>query len=74
MRECTIAGGPQSRPRRIMGSRRSSPTLEWIKHDEIDRIVVPTRPLRIYSADPVDTVLNPKLGQHSRPRTPLRGP
>ena len=39
--------------------------LEWIEHDEISRIVVPTTPLRIYGADPVDTVRSPKLGQHS---------
>ena len=39
--------------------------LEWIEHDEIGRIVVPTTPLRIHGADPVDTVPSPKLGQHN---------
>jgi CoA:oxalate CoA-transferase len=27
---------------------------------------VPTTPLRIHGADPVDTVPSPKLGQHNR--------
>jgi crotonobetainyl-CoA:carnitine CoA-transferase CaiB-like acyl-CoA transferase len=40
--------------------------LEWIEHDEIGRIVVPTTPLRIHGADSVDTVPSPKLGQHNR--------
>jgi CoA:oxalate CoA-transferase len=40
--------------------------LEWIEHDEIGRIVVPTTPLRIHGADPVETVPSPKLGQHNR--------
>src|SRR6202011_1386343 len=40
--------------------------LEWIEHAEIGRIVVPTTPLRIHGADPVDTVPSPKLGQHNR--------
>jgi len=40
--------------------------LEWVEHDEIGRIVVPTTPLRIHGADPVDTVPSPKLGQHNR--------
>src|SRR5690349_10362978 len=40
--------------------------LEWIEHDEIGRIVVPTTPLRIHGADLVDTVPSPKLGQHNR--------
>jgi CoA:oxalate CoA-transferase len=40
--------------------------VEWIEHDEIGRIVVPTTPLRIHGADPVDTVPSPKLGQHNR--------
>src|SRR5215831_15544321 len=40
--------------------------LEWIEHDEIGRIVVPTTPLRIHGADPVDTMPSPKLGQHNR--------
>ena len=40
--------------------------LEWIEHDEVGRIVVPTTPLRIHGADPVDTVPSPKLGQHNR--------
>jgi crotonobetainyl-CoA:carnitine CoA-transferase CaiB-like acyl-CoA transferase len=39
--------------------------LEWIEHDEIGRIGVPTTPLRIHSADRVETVPSPKLGQHS---------
>ncbi len=40
--------------------------LEWIEHDEIGRIVVPTTPLRIHGADRVETVPSPKLGQHNR--------
>ena len=40
--------------------------LEWIEHDEIGRIVVPTTPLRVHGADPVGTVPSPKLGQHNR--------
>jgi crotonobetainyl-CoA:carnitine CoA-transferase CaiB-like acyl-CoA transferase len=40
--------------------------LEWIEHDEIGHIVVPTTPLRIDGADAVDTVPSPKLGQHNR--------
>jgi crotonobetainyl-CoA:carnitine CoA-transferase CaiB-like acyl-CoA transferase len=40
--------------------------LEWIEHDELGGIVVPTTPLRIHGADPVDTVPSPKLGQHNR--------
>ena len=43
-----------------------APHVEWIEHDEIGRIVVPTTPLRIHGADPVDTVPSPKLGQHNR--------
>ena len=39
--------------------------LEWIEHDEIGRIVVPTTPLRIHGADPVETVPSPRLGQHN---------
>jgi crotonobetainyl-CoA:carnitine CoA-transferase CaiB-like acyl-CoA transferase len=39
--------------------------LEWIEHDEIGRIVVPTTPLRIHGTDPVATVPSPKLGQHN---------
>lgn len=44
-----------------MTRRRRTP----LAHD-IGRIVVPTTPLRIHGADSVDTVPNPKLGQHSR--------
>ena len=40
--------------------------LEWIEHDEIGRIVVPTSPLRFHGADPVETTPSPKLGQHNR--------
>jgi len=40
--------------------------LEWIEHDEIGRIVVPTTPLRIHGVDKVETVPSPKLGQHNR--------
>jgi CoA:oxalate CoA-transferase len=40
--------------------------LEWIEHDEIGRIVVPTTPLRIHGADRVEAVPSPKLGQHNR--------
>jgi crotonobetainyl-CoA:carnitine CoA-transferase CaiB-like acyl-CoA transferase len=36
------------------------------EHDEIGRIVVPTTPLRIHGADPVETLPSPKLGQHNR--------
>ena len=39
--------------------------LEWVEHDEIGRIVVPTTPLRIHGAEPVATIPSPKLGQHN---------
>ena len=39
--------------------------LEWIDHDEIGRIVVPTSPLRFHGADRVVTTPSPKLGQHN---------
>jgi CoA:oxalate CoA-transferase len=39
--------------------------LEWIEHDEIGRIVVPTSPLRFHGADAVATAPSPKLGQHN---------
>ena len=39
--------------------------LEWVEHDEIGRIVVPTTALRIHGAHPVDTVPSPKIGQHN---------
>jgi CoA:oxalate CoA-transferase len=39
--------------------------LEWIEHDEIGRLVVPTSPLRYHGADPVETIPSPKLGQHN---------
>jgi len=39
--------------------------LEWIEHDEIGRIVVPTSPLRLHGADKVATTPSPKLGQHN---------
>ena len=39
--------------------------LEWIEHDEIGRIVVPTSPLRFHGADGVATAPSHKLGQHN---------
>src|SRR5215471_7492875 len=39
--------------------------LEWIEHDEIGRIVVPTSPLRFHGADRVAAAPSPKLGQHN---------
>jgi CoA:oxalate CoA-transferase len=39
--------------------------LEWIEHDEIGRLVVPTSPLRYHGADTVETLPSPKLGQHN---------
>ena len=39
--------------------------LEWIDHDEIGHIVVPTSPLRFHGADTVASVPSPKLGQHN---------
>jgi CoA:oxalate CoA-transferase len=39
--------------------------LEWIDHDEIGRIVVPTSPLRFHGVDKVATIPSPKLGQHN---------
>jgi crotonobetainyl-CoA:carnitine CoA-transferase CaiB-like acyl-CoA transferase len=39
--------------------------LEWIEHDEIGRIVVPTSPLRFHGADRVATIPSPKLGQNN---------
>jgi crotonobetainyl-CoA:carnitine CoA-transferase CaiB-like acyl-CoA transferase len=47
--------------------------LEWIEHDEIGRIVVPTTPLRIHGADPVDTVPSPKLGSSTIARSTATG-
>ena len=39
--------------------------LEWIEHDEIGRIVVPTSPLRFHGADRVPLRPSPKLRQHN---------
>ena len=39
--------------------------LEWIDHDEIGHMVVPTSPLRFHGADKVATTPSPKLGQHN---------
>ena len=39
--------------------------LEWIEHDEIGHIVVPTSPLRFHGADRVATTPSPKLAQHN---------
>jgi CoA:oxalate CoA-transferase len=39
--------------------------LEWLDHDEIGPIVVPTSPLRFHGADKVATTSSPKLGQHN---------
>jgi CoA:oxalate CoA-transferase len=39
--------------------------LEWIDHDEIGQIVIPTSPLRFHGADKVATTPSPKLGQHN---------
>src|SRR5438067_12244989 len=39
--------------------------LEWIEHDEIGPVVVPTSPLRFHGADAVATTPSPKLGQHN---------
>ena len=39
--------------------------LEWIEHDEIGRIVVPTSPLRFHGAERVATRPSPKLAQHN---------
>jgi len=39
--------------------------LEWIEHDEIGRIVVPTSPLRFHGAARVVTTPSPKLGEHN---------
>jgi CoA:oxalate CoA-transferase len=36
--------------------------LEWIEHDEIGHIVVPTSPLRFHGADRVATAPGPKSG------------
>jgi CoA:oxalate CoA-transferase len=50
--------------------------LEWIEHDEIGRIVVPTTPLRIHGADRVETVphhpckMNRKISRCYGDRTP----
>ena len=69
-----MPNGSAFRGRRCATSTRSWSTatctsaacFEWIEHDEIGRIVVPSTPLRIHGADPVDTVPSPKLGQHNR--------
>ena len=68
-----MPNGSAFRGRRCATSTRSWSTatctsaacFEWIEHDEIGRIVVPSTPLRIHGADPVDTVPSPKLGQHN---------
>ena len=39
--------------------------LEWIDHDEIGHMVVPTSPLRFHGADKVATTPSPKLGQQT---------
>ena len=39
--------------------------LEWIDHDELGHILVPTSPLRFHGADRVETVPSPKPGQHN---------
>jgi crotonobetainyl-CoA:carnitine CoA-transferase CaiB-like acyl-CoA transferase len=39
--------------------------LEWIEHDEIGRVVVPTSPLRFHGAERVATTPSPKLGEHN---------
>jgi CoA:oxalate CoA-transferase len=39
--------------------------LEWLDHDEIGQIVIPTSPLRFHGADKVPTTPSPKLGQHN---------
>ena len=39
--------------------------LEWIDHDEIGHIVVPTSPLRFHGAHRVAAAPSPKLGQHN---------
>ena len=39
--------------------------LQWIDHDEIGRIVVPTSPLRFHGADKVPLKPSPKLRQHN---------
>ena len=39
--------------------------LTEIEHDEIGRVVVPTSPLRVHGADPLNTLPSPKLGQHN---------
>jgi len=43
--------------------------LEWIEHDEIGFIVVPTSPLRFHDADTVATTPSPK----ARPNTGSHG-
>ncbi len=39
--------------------------LADIVHDEIGPLTVPTTPLRVHGADPVETTPSPKLGQHN---------
>ncbi len=39
--------------------------LEDIVHDEIGPVTVPTTPLRVHGADPLETLPSPKLGQHN---------
>src|ERR1700704_1159825 len=46
--------------------------LEWIEHDEIGRIVVPTTPLRIHGADRVETVPRRDADDCEFPRPTLK--
>jgi CoA:oxalate CoA-transferase len=39
--------------------------LADIVHDELGPLTVPTTPLRVHGADPVETLPSPKLGQHN---------
>jgi len=39
--------------------------LTEIEHDEIGPVTVPTTPLRVHGADPLETLPSPKLAQHN---------
>jgi len=53
-REATDALAPVREVDEVMRDRHMHERgmLEWIEHDEIGRVVVPTTPLRIHGADP----------------------
>jgi hypothetical protein len=74
MHPTTIATGLRDLLWRSAGSHRTFVARPFgsvgygadFERAETVEVVVPTTPLRIHGADPVDTVPSPKLGQHNR--------